>query len=107
MVASLVMEKRRATYDLKVIKAAIGSVESLAMTTTAFRDATALGFDRGGIIDVIQSVERAMFYKSMTTFTNHSLWQDVYHVPAREFLLYVKFQTNVVTGFTVVSFKEK
>ncbi len=48
-----------------------------------------------------------MFRKSMTTFTDHRLWQDVYHVPARGLTLYVKFQPDVITEFTVVSFKEK
>lgn len=47
-----------------------------------------------------------MFYKSMTTFADHRLWQDVYHVPADGLLLYIKFQADVVTDFTLVSFKE-
>jgi motility quorum-sensing regulator/GCU-specific mRNA interferase toxin len=37
------MEKRRPTYDLDAIKLAIGSTETLAITTSALRDATALG----------------------------------------------------------------
>lgn len=105
--ASKRMEKRRPTYDLDAIKLAIGSVEKLAVTTSALRDATALGFDRGGIVETIHSVERRMFVKSMTTFADHRLWQDVYHVPMRGLLLYVKFQADVLTEFMVVSFKEK
>lgn len=62
------MEKRRPTYDLDAIKLSIGSVETLAITISALRDATALGFDRGGIVQTISSIERGMFYKSMTTF---------------------------------------
>ena len=107
MMALWLMEKRRPTYDLDAIKLAIGSVDTLAITTSALRDATALGFDRGGILAVIHSVERRMFVKSMTTFADHRLWQDVYHVPARGLLLYVKFQADVVSEFTVMSFKEK
>jgi motility quorum-sensing regulator/GCU-specific mRNA interferase toxin len=65
-------------------------------------------FDRGGIANVIQTIERHMFYKSMTTHADHRVWQDVYHVPTNDGpTLYVKFQANVVTDFTVVSFKEK
>ena len=101
------MEKRRPTYDLEAIKLAIGSVETLAMTTTALRDATALGFDRGGIVETIGGIERSMFFKSMTTFADHRVWQDVYHVPARGLTLYIKFQADVITEFTVMSFKEK
>jgi motility quorum-sensing regulator/GCU-specific mRNA interferase toxin len=48
-----------------------------------------------------------MFYKSMTTFADHRVWQDVYHVPTRGMMLYVKFQADVITEFTVMSFKEK
>ncbi|RUV77517.1 type II toxin-antitoxin system MqsR family toxin [Mesorhizobium sp. M5C.F.Cr.IN.023.01.1.1] len=101
------MEKRRPTYDVDAVKAAIGSVETLAITTSALRDATRLGFDRAGIVEVVGSIERKMFYKSMTTFADHRVWQDVYHVPARGLVLYVKFQADVMTEFTVMSFKEK
>lgn len=77
------MEKRRPTYDLDAIRAALGSVDRLAMTSSAVRDATALGFDRAGVVETIGGIERRMFYKSMTTFADHRVWQDVYHVPAR------------------------
>lgn len=101
------LEKRRPTYDLDAIKAAIGSVETLAITTTALRNAVELGFDRAGIVEVINGIERKMFVKSMTTFADHRVWQDVYHAPARGIVLYVMFQADVITEFVVLSFKEK
>ncbi len=101
------MEKRRPTYDLEAVKSVLGSVDTLALTSSALRQATALGFDRGAIVETILSIERRMFFKSMTTFHDHRLWQDVYHVPARGLLLYVKFQADLVTEFTLMSFKEK
>ena len=101
------MEKRRPTYDLDAVKAALGSVETLAITRTAFSDALSLGFNRSGIVAVIDSIRRPMFYKSMTTYADHRTWQDVYHVPAGDLVLYVKFQADVVTEFRVMSFKEK
>lgn len=101
------MEKQRPTYDLDAIKAVLGSIETLAMTSTALRDASSLGFDRAAVAETINGIDRRMFYKSMTTFADHRVWQDVYHVPARDHLLYVKFQADVVTEFTVMSFKEK
>ncbi|MBZ9680644.1 type II toxin-antitoxin system MqsR family toxin [Mesorhizobium sp. ESP6-5] len=89
------------------MKTTFGSVDTLAITTSALRDAVGLGFDRAGLIEVIDSMTRKMFVKSMTTFADHRVWQDVYHVPARDMLLYVKFQADVVTEFTIMSFKEK
>lgn len=101
------MEKRRPTYDLVAVRAAIGAVETLAITTSALRDATGLGYDRPGIVRVIQAMTRGMFVKSMTTYADHRLWQDVYHVPADGRVLYVKFQADVVTEFRVLAFKER
>jgi motility quorum-sensing regulator/GCU-specific mRNA interferase toxin len=101
------MEKRKPTYDLDAVKTVLGSVDTLAITTSALRDALGLGFDRAGIVEVVSSMTRKMFVKSMTTFADHRVWQDVYHVPARDLILYVKFQADVVTEFTVMSLKEK
>jgi motility quorum-sensing regulator/GCU-specific mRNA interferase toxin len=101
------MEKRRPTYDIQAIKVALGATDTLAMTTTALRNAFSLGFDRAGVVETIAGIERDMFFKSMTTHADHRVWQDVYHVPARGLTLYVKFQADVVTEFTVMSFKEK
>lgn len=101
------MEKRRPTYDLEAFKAALGTPERLAMTTSALQDATMLGFDRRAVVEVLLSMDRSMFFKSMTTFADHRIWQDVYHVPAHDLLLYVKFQADVVTEFRVMSFKER
>lgn len=101
------MEKLRPTYDLTAIKAVLGSVSTLAITSSALRDALALGFNRHAIAATIATIEGRMFYKSMTTLADHRVWQDVYHVPTDDMMLYVKFQADVVTEFTVMSFKEK
>jgi motility quorum-sensing regulator/GCU-specific mRNA interferase toxin len=101
------LEKRRPTYDLTAVQAAFSDPAALAITVSAFRDALALGFDRPAIVQTIQDMDRTMFVKSMTTFADHRLWQDVYHVPAGDLLLYVKFQADVVTEFRVMAFKEK
>jgi motility quorum-sensing regulator/GCU-specific mRNA interferase toxin len=103
------MEKMRPTYDLEAIKAALGTVQALAITTTALRDATTLGYDRAAIVSTIGGIDRRMFYKSMTTNADHRVWQDVYHVPVpnEDMVLYVKFQADVITEFRVMSFKEK
>ena len=100
-------EKRKPTYDLEAFKAAFASADRLNATGVALRNAAELGFGRGEIVATIQTMQRGHFYKSMTAYADHRLWQDVYHVPSSAGLLYVKFTTDVVTEFLLLSFKEK
>jgi motility quorum-sensing regulator/GCU-specific mRNA interferase toxin len=57
---------------------------------------------------VVQSLTRADFYKSMTTHDDHQLWQDVYHGKTLDDVtVYIK-----ITGFSdgrppVIQFKAK
>ena len=100
-------EKRKPTYDLTAFKAAFDDVDKLHVTGTAVRSAAALGFGRAEIVATIQTMQRAHFYKSMTSYRDHRVWQDVYHVPSEVGTLYVKFTADVVTEFLLLSFKEK
>lgn len=59
------MEKGRPTYNLESIKESFSSVERLRMTRTARRSAVELGLRASDIIEVIQSLRQADFYKSM------------------------------------------
>jgi len=43
----------------------------------------------------------------MTSFHDHRQWQDVYHLPDEDRVLYVKFTDAVVTEFILLSVKEK
>jgi motility quorum-sensing regulator / GCU-specific mRNA interferase toxin len=43
----------------------------------------------------------------MTSYADHRIWQDVYHVPSSAGTLYVKFTADAVTEFLLLSFKEK
>ena len=43
----------------------------------------------------------------MTSYEDHRVWQDVYHVPSIAGVLYVKFRNDAVTEFKLLSFKEK
>lgn len=101
------VEKRKPTYDLKAIKAAFATAASLRVTGSAIRDATALGFGSGAIVDIIQSMQSTQFHKSMTSYADHRVWQDVYYVPSEAGTLYVKFTADAVTGFLLLSFKGK
>jgi motility quorum-sensing regulator/GCU-specific mRNA interferase toxin len=100
-------EKRKPTYDLEVFKGAFSSEERLNVTGAALRSAAALGFGRAEIVATVQTMHREHFYKSMTSYANHRVWQDVYHVPSPIGVLYVKFTADAVTEFLLLSFKEK
>ncbi|WP_425475856.1 type II toxin-antitoxin system MqsR family toxin [Mesorhizobium yinganensis] len=67
------MEKRKPSYDLTAIKAALSTPETLSMTVTARRNALQLGFDAAGVVEVIQGLERRTFQKSMTTYADHRI----------------------------------
>lgn len=97
-------EKQKPTYDLEAFKAA---AERIRVTVVATRTAAALGFSRAEIEAAIQTMQRRHFFKSMTSYRDNRVWQDVYHVPSKAGLLYVKFTADAVTEFVLLSFKEK
>jgi motility quorum-sensing regulator/GCU-specific mRNA interferase toxin len=68
--------------------------------------AFALSITLEGVVALIQTITRTHFYKSMTSFADHTVWQDVYHVPHEGIILYVKFTIDA-EGHLVISFKEK
>ncbi len=107
VVSSGMTEKRKPTYDLEAFKAAFASGDRLNVTGAALRSAAGLGFGRSDIAATIQTMQRAHFYKSMTSYGDHRQWQDVYHVPSPVGLLYLKFTADAVTAFLLLSFKEK
>ena len=96
------MEKFNPSYSLTEFKNS-----NFKITMSAQRTAGDLGFDDDGIRDVVSTMELKHFYKSMTSYKNHKIWQDVYHVPCGNMVLYVKFTQNVISEFTLLSFKEK
>jgi motility quorum-sensing regulator/GCU-specific mRNA interferase toxin len=76
--------KRKPTYDIEAVKAVFSTVEKLNVTGSALRGAASLGFGRSEIVATIQTIERRHFYKSMTSFADHRVWQDVYPVPSEQ-----------------------
>lgn len=58
------------------------------------------------MLAVIASLSRREFHKSMTTFSDHRVWQDVYHAttPVRKYA-YIKITLRDTAP--VIQFKEK
>ena len=96
------MDKFNPTYDLDEFKHS-----NFEITRTAINTAQELGFYEEDIRRIVSTMEYKHFYKSMTSYANHKIWQDVYHVPCGNLILYVKFTKNVISEFTLLSFKEK
>ena len=96
------MEKFIPTYNLEDFKNSHFKIAVIAIQT-----AIKLGFKENDIRAIVSTMEKKHFYKSMTSYANHKIWQDVYHVPCGNMILYVKFTQNIISEFTLLSFKEK
>ena len=96
------MDKFKPTYDLEKFKSS-----NFRTTQTARNSALDLGFDIVGVHNVVSTMQPEHFYKSMTSYQNHKVWQDVYHVPYDDMILYIKFTEDVISEFLLLSFKEK
>jgi motility quorum-sensing regulator/GCU-specific mRNA interferase toxin len=102
------MEKRKPSFDLEAFKRVAGDPLRIEMTRTAMLSAGELGFDFPAVAALVRTMSRTMFYKSMTSYADHRKWQDVYHVPTEiGVVIYLKFTDDIVTEFTVLSFKER
>lgn len=100
------MEKRTPHYALADIKAAFSSSAGLRMTTGARNYAFSQGMKLQDVVELVQGVSSTQFYKSMTSIADHTVWQDVYHVPFVDLVLYVKFTVDP-DGYLLISLKEK
>lgn len=95
------------SHDLEAIKAACSDARRLNITGSALRDAAALGYGSEEIVEVIQGIGAVHSYKTMPSEKRPGYWQDVYRVPDRGMELYVKFTSDTVTAFKLLSFKER
>jgi motility quorum-sensing regulator/GCU-specific mRNA interferase toxin len=73
-------------------------------THTARVGANALGLKLSDMLAVVMSLTPADFYKSMTTYADHTVWQDVYRPSTQVGDVYLKL--TVVEDLLIVSFKE-
>jgi motility quorum-sensing regulator/GCU-specific mRNA interferase toxin len=94
----MIMEKRSPHCTLSRVKALI-EAGKVRTTHTAL-----LGFDFKGMIAVVASLTMKDFYKSMTTYADHTIWQDVYRPKTPAGDVYLKL--TVIDDVLIVSFKE-
>jgi motility quorum-sensing regulator / GCU-specific mRNA interferase toxin len=97
------MEKGTPHCKLSLVKAMVK--DGKVRTTKAAREGgTALGFDFDGMISVVMALTSVDFYKSMTTYADNRIWQDVYRPTTPMGEVYLKI--TVIDDVLIVSFKE-
>ncbi len=97
------MEKSIPHCKLALFKSLVNAGKVRA-THSARLGATALGLELSDMLDVVRGLKPADFYKSMTTYADHTVWQDVYRPRTRSGDLYLKL--TVIDDVLIVSFKE-
>lgn len=101
------MEKNKPHHDLGNFKAE-AAAGNIGFTRTATRSFQALGLTVAEALETLATLELKDFYKSMTSYNDHTQWQDVYHKDTEYGeRLYIKFTAGIVTDFVVLSFKER
>ncbi len=97
------MEKRKPHCTLTIVHALIerGKVRA---TVSALAGGAAFGLDFEGIVGIVKALTSRDFYKSMTTHTDHHIWQDVYRPTTADGEVYLKL--TVIDDVVIVSFKE-
>jgi motility quorum-sensing regulator/GCU-specific mRNA interferase toxin len=99
------MEKGKPHCKLATVKALVESGQVRA-TASAFAGARELGIDDlNGMCAIVLTLTVSDFYKSMTTYADHRIWQDVYQTRiASGADVYLKL--TVIDDVLIVSFKE-
>lgn len=97
------MEKRIPHCKLIKVKALV-EIGNVRTTHSARVGANELGLELADMLAVVMALTPTDFYKSMTTHTDHTIWQDVYqpNTPAGD--VYLKL--TVIDDVLIVSFKE-
>jgi len=102
----MAVEKRTPHYHLAECQILIARLGTAAFTKTALDGGRNMGLTTTEMLAVIGSLTRKNFYKSMTTYADHRIWQDVYHAhtPVRK-EAYIKITLR--DQAPVIQFKEK
>jgi motility quorum-sensing regulator / GCU-specific mRNA interferase toxin len=100
------VEKRTPHYDLARVQADVARLGAAAFTKTALDGGRNMGLTTAEMLAVIASLTRRDCYKSMTTYADHRVWQDVYYAatPVRKDA-YIKITFR--DAAPVIQFKEK
>ena len=70
------VEKLTPHYDLAVVQRQVARLGPAALTKTALDGGRDMGLTSREMLAVIAALTRRDFYKSMTTYADHRIWQD-------------------------------
>jgi motility quorum-sensing regulator / GCU-specific mRNA interferase toxin len=91
-----VKDKQKPHYVLGKLKVLFESKKTRHITALAHKGAVSMGYmDDDDIQSVISRLCSEHFYKSMTAYENHKVWQDVYKFKDGDKALYLKLQLSV------------
>jgi motility quorum-sensing regulator/GCU-specific mRNA interferase toxin len=99
-------EKLKPHYALADIKAAFADPATLNRSFVSRQGADDLDMDDSAVVSVIQALTLSDFDKSMTSYADHKIWQDVYKPTVRRHTIYVKFTLDARQALFLISFKE-
>lgn len=97
------MKKRKPHVPLPVIKS-LASEGRVRATVSAIASAYSMGFDFDEMVNLVMMLNSSDFYKSMTTHSDHKVWQEVYRPMTEVGQIYLKLM--VVDDLLIISFKE-
>jgi len=97
------MEKRKTHFKLELVKQALDE-QRYRFTRVALEGGAELGMELADMLAVISNLNSRDFFKSMTTYANHTIWQDVYRPRTSAGDVYLKL--TVIDDVLIVSFKE-
>jgi motility quorum-sensing regulator/GCU-specific mRNA interferase toxin len=91
---------------LALVQGEVARLGAAAFTKTVLDGGRLMGLTAAEMLAVIAALSRRNFYKAMTTFADHRVWQDVYHAPTpvkRDAYIEIALRANA----PVIPFKEK
>lgn len=97
------MEQKTPHCKLAIVRQLIAA-NRVSPTFSATQGAAALGFDVPAMIAVVAALQPGDFDKSMTTYADHRIWQDVYKPMTDAGGVYLKL--TIIEEVLIVSFKE-
>ncbi|WP_460154084.1 type II toxin-antitoxin system MqsR family toxin [Pseudomonas sp. S2_B07] len=101
------MEKNTPHYNLTVLKGDVRRLGKNAFTATARKNGRDLGLTLEEMQEVVFELHGRMLCKSMTTYSDHRIWQDVYPITSHDLEIYIKVTYCSGGEPPVISFKEK